>query len=108
MTDSTVEHLQRALHELENEYKSRRDALEKQIAEKLQIEQATALAQIQKLMAQYKIQPDDLRMSARPSSTKKTKKVDAKFRGPNGETWSGRGREPLWIGSDREKFRIKD
>lgn len=36
-----------------------------------------------------------------------------KYRGPHGETWSGRGRQPRWLmeleatGHDREEFRIK-
>ena len=36
-------------------------------------------------------------------------KVAAKFRDPEtGKTWSGRGREPVWIkGKDREEFRIQ-
>ena len=38
--------------------------------------------------------------------------VSAKFRGPNGEEWSGRGRPPSWIskaeleGKNREEFRV--
>jgi DNA-binding protein H-NS len=37
--------------------------------------------------------------------------LPAKYRGPNGETWSGRGRPPKWLqtleaeGRDREEFR---
>jgi DNA-binding protein H-NS len=37
-----------------------------------------------------------------------------KYRGPSGETWSGRGRQPRWLaeleatGRDREEFRIKE
>jgi DNA-binding protein H-NS len=36
-----------------------------------------------------------------------------KYRGPSGEMWSGRGRQPRWLteleasGHDREEFRIK-
>jgi len=35
--------------------------------------------------------------------------VAAKFRNPeSGQTWSGRGREPVWIkGKDREEFKIQ-
>jgi DNA-binding protein H-NS len=108
MTNSTVDQLQRELHALDVEYKTRRSAIEKRIAETQKNEHAEALAQIQKLMDQYKIEPDDLRLSGRRRLGKPTKKVVAKFRGPNGEIWSGRGRQPLWVGQDREKFRIKD
>lgn len=37
-----------------------------------------------------------------------------KYRGPGGEAWSGRGRQPRWLteleatGHDREEFRIKE
>jgi DNA-binding protein H-NS len=37
-----------------------------------------------------------------------------KYRGPGGEVWSGRGRQPRWIteleatGHDKEEFRIKE
>ena len=40
--------------------------------------------------------------------------VAPKFRGPNGETWSGRGLTPRWLsalqaqGSQKEDFAIKD
>lgn len=40
--------------------------------------------------------------------------VAPKFRGPNGETWSGRGLTPRWLaalqaqGSQKEEFAIKD
>lgn len=38
--------------------------------------------------------------------------LPVKFRGPNGEEWSGRGREPRWLGAleatgrKREEFRV--
>ena len=58
-----------------------------------------------------------------PGSTSKSKSkrlrgptgvaVAAKFRGPNGETWSGRGLTPRWLaalvatGKNKEEFSIK-
>lgn len=39
--------------------------------------------------------------------------IPVKFRGPNGETWSGRGRLPKWLqaaessGESRDKFLVK-
>ncbi|MCZ8293226.1 MAG: H-NS histone family protein [Hylemonella sp.] len=44
---------------------------------------------------------------------KKTRTVPAKYRGPNGETWSGRGSMPRWLatlvaqGKSKESFAIK-
>ena len=43
-----------------------------------------------------------------------TNTVAAKYRGPNGETWSGRGLTPRWLstllaqGQSKEAFAIKD
>lgn len=48
------------------------------------------------------------------SATKGTTTVPAKFRGPNGETWSGRGLMPRWLtalvaqGRQKDEFAIKD
>ena len=47
------------------------------------------------------------------SSTKSTKPVAAKYRGPNGETWSGRGLTPRWLatlvaqGQAKESFLVQ-
>ena len=54
--------------------------------------------------------------AGRPKSSKQVKSknpVPPKFRGPNGEVWSGRGLTPMWLstlieqGNDREKFRVQ-
>lgn len=51
-------------------------------------------------------------MEKQPSKLK-GRKIEPKYRGPNGETWSGRGKLPKWIkklidaGQDKEAFRIK-
>ena len=37
-----------------------------------------------------------------------TKPVAAKFRGPNGETWSGRGLTPRWLAELLDQGRQKD
>lgn len=46
------------------------------------------------------------------ASSKKTQKssnpAPAKFRGPNGETWSGRGLMPRWLSSLVAQGRTKD
>ena len=46
-------------------------------------------------------------------STLKGKKVAPKYRGPNGETWAGRGAQPVWLrelikkGRKLESFSVK-
>ncbi len=50
---------------------------------------------------------------AKRSYKKRRKKVAAKYRGPKGELWSGRGMMPLWMrpllkgGKKKEHFAIK-
>jgi DNA-binding protein H-NS len=49
----------------------------------------------------------------RKAASPATKPAAAKFRGPNGETWSGRGLMPRWLaalvaqGKTKEEFAIK-
>lgn len=51
--------------------------------------------------------------AARKPSSQKGSKVAAKYRGPNGETWSGRGMTPRWLtaqvaaGKPKESFAVK-
>lgn len=50
---------------------------------------------------------------ARKATSATAKPAAAKYRGPNGETWSGRGLTPRWLsalvaqGHDKEEFTIK-
>lgn len=41
-------------------------------------------------------------------ASKKTAAVAAKYRGPNGETWSGRGLTPKWLAAQIAAGRSKD
>lgn len=49
---------------------------------------------------------------SRPQRSDAGRKVAAKYRGPNGEEWTGRGRMPNWLamleasGRDRSEFQI--
>lgn len=51
--------------------------------------------------------------ASRKSSSQKGAKVAAKYRGPDGETWSGRGLMPRWLaalvatGKSKESFAVK-
>lgn len=39
--------------------------------------------------------------------SKRRAAIAAKYRSPDGQTWSGRGRRPLWLkGKDPEQFRV--
>lgn len=110
------------------EIQSQIDKLQKQAAEIRSKEFAATVAEIQKLMTAYGITIKDLQSpkgkakAGRPVKTAvvktaKAKKtptpVAAKYQGPNGETWSGRGLAPKWLtalisaGQSKESFLIQ-
>lgn len=80
--------------------------LERQIAAAREIEAAGALAKIKAKIAEFGFTVKDV------FAEKKTRKLreasGPKYRDPDtGATWSGMGREPLWInGRDRAAFAI--
>ena len=80
--------------------------LERQIAAAREIEAAGALAEIKAKIAEFGFTMEDV------FSEKKTRKLreasGPKYRDPDtGATWSGMGREPLWLkGKDRAAFAI--
>ena len=107
MTNSTLAQLKSQHEQLQATYKRDSAALEKQIAEATKLEQTNALAQIRAIMDEFGITSTDLGSTRKPGKTKKSGTVPAKYRGPNGETWTGRGRQPKWIGDNRENYLIK-
>lgn len=70
---------------------------------------AGAKAQIKEIMQQYGLTVADVTGGSKLKTTKVKATVAAQFKNPEtGETWSGRGRAPLWLaGKDKEQFRIK-
>jgi len=94
---STYAEIQAQIAELENKAKAARAA-----------ELAGAKAQIAEIMATHGLTLDDLR-GVRGKATKARQPVPAKYRNRDtGETWTGRGREPLWLaGKNRDDFLIK-
>src|SRR5690606_15392886 len=99
-------------------------ALDKKIAQARKREIASVVKQINSLIEQYGLTPQELRFPKRPAATEETlsakpvarKKakpatstVAPKYRNPEtGETWSGRGRAPRWVVGDKENYLIKD
>lgn len=71
-------------------------------------------------MNQYEISVSEIRSlsekkqnkTAPKKSVKKRASVPVKYKGPNGETWTGRGRTPRWLvtaesaGKKREHFAV--
>jgi DNA-binding protein H-NS len=74
-------------------------------------ELAAVIADIRSKMAEYGITLNDIAGKARTSGRGKGRKGAApsrakaapKYRGGNGETWSGRGRRPAWVQAELAK-----
>ena len=90
-------------------------ALQKQADEIKAQEFDKTVADILEKMAAFGITLKDLdsvKGRTRKVAAPATKQAAAKFRGPNGETWSGRGLMPRWLsslvaqGRTREEFAI--
>ena len=91
-------------------------ALQKQADEIKAQEFDKTVADILEKMTAFGITLKDLegvKGRARKVAAPTTKQAVAKFRGPNGESWSGRGLMPRWLsalvaqGRTREEFAIK-
>ncbi len=86
-----------------------RETLEQQIAEARQTEVAAAIAQAKQLIGEYGLTAADCGFRGLAALAGKTKTtVAVKFRGPNGETWSGRGKAPNWLTSLESQGRHRD
>ncbi|KAG8154764.1 H-NS histone family protein [Burkholderia catarinensis] len=74
---------------------------------------ADAIADIRAKIDEYDITPEELGFrpagSAVAAAVKPKRTLPAKYLNPKtGETWSGRGRAPTWLGKNRARFLIKD
>jgi DNA-binding protein H-NS len=78
---------------------------------------ADAVADIKRKIDLYGLTAEDLGLakSTGPGATRSKNKAVVKYRGPNGETWSGgRGRKPQWVtqalqqGRNLEEFAVKN
>lgn len=96
---------------------AQREALEKQIEEAMRAERAAAIATVRALVVEFGLTVAECGCATMGSAPKKAANVNkrvvaSKFRGPNGETWSGRGRTPGWLaaleaqGQSRDRYRI--
>ncbi|UXU92230.1 H-NS histone family protein [Burkholderia sp. S-53] len=73
---------------------------------------ADAIADIRAKIDECDITPEELgfRPAGSAAATAKPKRtLPPKYLNPKtGETWSGRGRAPTWLGKNRARFLIKD
>lgn len=77
------------------------EALEKQ-ANALQNAEKPGLKQLRTVISKFKLSPADIKLAmngGRKSSSLAGRKVKPKYRNPSNksETWTGRGRQPLWV-----------
>jgi DNA-binding protein H-NS len=99
------------------------EAAQKLHAEKKQAERDAFVARVREEAAALGYQPEQLFAPAPPTPRKSVAAaprkrgrgvVPAAFKGPDGATWSGRGKTPGWLaelerqGRNREDFRIKE
>ncbi|MDF3085834.1 H-NS histone family protein [Burkholderia sola] len=75
---------------------------------------ADAIAHIRAKIDEYDITPEELGFrpagsAAATAAAKPKRALPPKYLNPKtGETWSGRGRAPAWLGKNRGRFLIKD
>lgn len=69
---------------------------------------ADAIQDVRNLVSTYGLKSDDVFKTTRSQSSAAGTKVAPKYRNPEtGDTWSGRGKAPLWIqGKDRAAFAV--
>ena len=101
-----------------HELLAQRDSLDEQISDALRAESVEAIDTVRRLIADYALTAKDCGFDKRaaPMATVTQIKTRApaaiKYRGPNGEAWSGRGRTPGWLdvivrnGGNRDDFLI--
>lgn len=91
------------------ELKAQAELLLKQAEEVRRQEVAEVIRDIKEKMAQYGLTTEDLDSAGKKAAVKS---AVVKYRGPNGEEWSGRGRTPVWMkeaeeqGKTREDFAV--
>lgn len=88
---------------------SQREELDKQIKAARERELADAIALVRKTIADFGLTASDVFRPTDRRSPTKGSKVEPKYRNPEtGETWTGRGKAPVWIrNGDRDSFRIR-
>ncbi|CAI8695029.1 H-NS histone family protein [Burkholderia sp. MS455] len=74
---------------------------------------ADAIADIRAKIDEYDITPEELGFrpvgTGAAATSKPKRTLPPKYLNPKtGETWSGRGRAPAWLGKNRARFLIKD
>ncbi len=95
--------LEKKAREIMAEAEAKAAALEAEILKLKADERKNAVAEIVQTMANLGISLEEIEKAAKKHAAFKKfkdaapKKFPPKFKGPNGETWTGTGRKPGWI-----------
>jgi DNA-binding protein H-NS len=86
-----------------------REALQRQIDAAQEQEVAAAIEKVREIINEYSLTPEQVFAQPNAKRGPKPGAKPAKYCDPvSGATWSGMGREPLWIkGQSREQFVIQ-
>lgn len=93
---------------------AQRDELDRQINAARHAAQSEAIETVKSLVKQFQLSAEDCGFKQQKGAAKAKQAAAVKFRGPNGETWAGRGRTPAWLsaleseGSLRENFKTAE
>ena len=96
----------------DEELTQHRNAIERILSERQTAARNAAIEQVRKLILQYELTPTSVGFPKQGGATKPPREVAVRFRGPNGETWAGRGRTPRWLealeaeGRQRTEFAV--
>ncbi len=94
------------------ELKAQAEALMQQAEEARKQEIAKVVAEIKQKMAEYGITAADLGVSGGKKAPRKSSASAGasvvRYKGPNGEGWSGMGRQPQWLKEAIEQGKSKE
>jgi len=85
---------------------AQKTALDARIEEVRRLEVSVAVAQVKRLVGEYGLTASDCGFGVKPK--KSGGKVAIKYRGANGEAWTGRGKTPKWMVSQLSAGRTRE
>jgi DNA-binding protein H-NS len=89
-----------------------RDSAEAKQQEKLEYEKNQVLTEVRNKLNELGLTFDDVFTKTKRKRRVAASTLPIKYRSPNGQTWTGRGRAPKWIqqleleGRNREEYRV--
>jgi DNA-binding protein H-NS len=85
------------------------EKLQQKIGKEREKALAEAIAEIRAKIEEFDITAEELGFRTSGAAAKPKRSLPPKYRNPKtGETWSGRGRAPAWLGKNRARFLIQD